>query len=352
MSKPVWKYTQDDFIKIQNNFNKLIIKFRSLIRNYNDDKFKNNEKDFYHELNLLKKEINSAELFNPKKDREINFFNNESNLGDFSYNLMKILMNFPKINDKLLDSPQFVNEIQTIFEKIIKAFAFDIYNIGDFSELIAKVLNKITREKYFIVFCDHLKGDQEFKIYNCGRAFMQNRNQDLPDTRFIIFNTNMDAQPDRFILEKYGEKTESDYSLSNITLNNDNDSPEARQKFTEEVLQYKTEMGIDKKAVLSSFFTKIFDKMFYTNPNKVGLKVDFNLIIPILDFNYDIIFDIVIKKEDQAAHYKFYTILDPKESPFAPKVLTQVFISPSGEEKRSFVNKGLQLVLLNLEKLI
>jgi hypothetical protein len=343
-----WSYTKEDFIKIQNNFNKLIVKFRSLIKNYNKD----NKKDFYHQLNLLKKEINSAELLNPKKERNLNFFKDESNLGDFSYNLMKILMNFPKINDELLDSPQFVNEIQSIFEKIIKAFAFDIYNIGDFAELIAKVLNKMTREKYFIVLCDHLKGDQEFNIYNCGRAFMQNKNQNFPETRFIIFNTNMDAQPDRFILEKYGEKIESDYSYSNITLNNENDSIENRDKFIEELLQYKSEVNIDKKMVLENFFNKIFDKMFYLNPKKIGFEVDFNLIIPILDFNYDIIFDIVIKKEDQSAHYKFYTVLDPTESPFAPKILTQVFYLPSGEEKRKFVNQGLQIVLRNLEKLI
>jgi hypothetical protein len=347
---------QKQFTEIRLNFINLIKNFGYLLKEYNDHILDENE--FYIQLNNLKKEINQAQILNPKVERNINYFSDSSNKGEFSYELMQVLINFPKINDDLLDSPKFYNEVHSIFEKILYALAFDTYNIGDFAELIAKVFNKITREKYFMVVCDHIQGNRDFKIYNCGRAFMQNSGNLLPQTKFIIFNTNFDAQPDRTIIEKFGEKIESDYTYSSVILTNENTSNENTSKenidrFINELINFKSERGIDKKIVLDNFFNRLFKKVFYEKPIKEDIKLDFKLLIPILDLNYDIIIEVKLQTDDKGpVYYKFYTILNPKENLYGPVVLNQIKYIQDGKEEKSYRNIGIQTILHNLKELI
>lgn len=270
--------------------------FRVIILSHNIEQ--KNDK-LYSNLDTLRKDLNKIDFPSVKMKLDKNFFRKEENKYNTTYKMVKILETFEPFSDKdILYQEKIINVLQDIFEKILYTTAFRITNIGEFIDYIVSLFNHITTSDYFKIDCSRLdKNPLEYDNtitnydYNCGRAMMQISEG---RTKFLIFNTNNDAMPDLFILNKYSQDQYFDIVIT------DESSSDDIIIFKNELLKIK---NIDSQEIdaLFKFFNNIKKNLY-----KKNVEMKYKLKIPILTIEKVIVVDMKLSSKGKETNISYF----------------------------------------------
>ena len=200
-------------VSYQDNIKETFINIGNSISQYNND---NSEEKFIKNLNdnfgrlkeiekIYKNEFHNMDFnyifagqMDSKLERDVNFPNLTNKKGlDSIYGAVN---NYEEIRNKnILYEAKFIEIFYDIIWYLLMLTGFSTKNMGDCINKIVSIFNKFTIYNYFIIDCSFSPS----RRYNCGRALIVISNDNKTLHKFLIFNTDKNANMDYKMITKW-----------------------------------------------------------------------------------------------------------------------------------------------------